>query len=66
MKTEKELGMAILAIAKEIKERHPEYSKYISDRPTIIKNMKNPEMIRKALQEYIDSLRMFSRIIENH
>lgn len=56
MKTEKELEAGILKITLKIKEHYPELSKYILEMPVTIPNMENPEMNRKALQDYLDSL----------
>ena len=56
MKTEKELDIAILKITMKIREQFPELSKYILEMPVTIPNVENPEMNRKTLQDYYDSL----------
>ncbi|MBA4319582.1 MAG: hypothetical protein C0412_14365 [Flavobacterium sp.] len=66
MKTEKELNTAILEITMKIKEQFPELSKYILEMPVTIPNMENPEINRKALQDYYNSLKiMLKDYIEN-
>ena len=50
----------------KIKEKFPELSKYILEMPVTIPNMENPEITRKALQEYYDSLNVLLKdYIEN-
>lgn len=67
MKTEKELNTAILDITMKIKEQFPELSKYITEMPVTIPNMENPEINRKALQDYYSSLRIVLKdYVENH
>lgn len=56
MKTEKELNAAILDITLKIKDQFPELSKFILEMPDTIPNIENPEMNRKVLQEYYESL----------
>lgn len=66
MKTEKQLNSDILEITMEINEKFPELSKYILEMPATIPNMENPEITRKALQEYYDSLNVLLKdYIEN-
>jgi hypothetical protein len=66
MKTEKELNTAILEITMKIKVQSPELSKYILEMPVTIPNMENPEINRKALQDYYNSLKiMLKDYIEN-
>lgn len=59
MKTEKDLEDDILQITMKIKEQYPELSKYILEMPVTIPDMKNPEMSRKVLQDYYNSLEIF-------
>lgn len=59
MKTEKELDSDILQLTMKIKEQYPELSKYILEMPVTIPDMKNPEMSRKVLQDYYNSLEIF-------
>jgi len=67
MKTEKQLNSDILEITMKIKEEYPELSKYILEMPVTIPNMENPEVTRKALQEYYDSLDILLKdYVENH
>ena len=67
MKTEKELNTAILDITMKIKEQFPELSKYITEMPVTIPNIENPEINRKALQDYYNSLRIVLKdYVENH
>jgi len=56
MKTVKELDADILKITMEIKEKYPELSNYILEMPVTIPNVENPEMNRKVLNDYYDSL----------
>jgi hypothetical protein len=66
MKTEKELNTAILEITMKIEKQFPELSKYILEMPVTIPNMENPEINRKALQDYYNSLKiMLKDYIEN-
>lgn len=67
MKTEKQLNTAILEITMKIKEKFPELSKYILEMPVTIPNMENPEVNRKALQDYYNSLDILLKdYIKNH
>lgn len=67
MKTERELDDAILEITLKIKEQYPELSNYILEMPVTIPNLENPEISRKALQDYYDSLEiMLKDYVENH
>ena len=67
MNTEKELNSAILDLTLKIKEQFPELSKYILEMPVTIPDVNNPEMNRKALQDYYDSLViMLKDYVENH
>lgn len=67
MKTEKELNSDILQITIKIKEQFPELSKYVLEMPVTIPVTDNPEINRKALQDYHDSLSVLLKdYIENH
>ena len=67
MKTEKELNSAILEITMKIREQFPELSKYILEMPVTIPNVENPEISRKSLQDYYESLdNVLKDYIENH
>lgn len=66
MKTEKDLDTAILKITLEIKEKYPELSKYVLEMPVTIPTIENPEVNRKALQDYYDSLEaLLNDYVEN-
>ena len=56
METENELNAKILKITITIKDQHPELSKYIEEMPVTIPDEKHPDITRKNLQEYYDSL----------
>lgn len=67
MKTEKELNSAILRITMKIREQFPELSKYILEMPVTVPNVENPEISRKSLQDYYESLdTLLKDYIENH
>ncbi len=67
MKTEREIDAAILELTMEIKKQFPELSKYLMEMPVTIPNVENPEINRKALQDYYDSLKILLKdYIENH
>lgn len=67
MKTERELDTAILEITMKIKEQFPELSKYILEMPVTIPNVENPEINRKILQDYYDSLEVLLKdYVENN
>lgn len=66
MKTEKDLDTAILKITLEIKEKYPELSKYVLEMPVTIPSVENPEVNRKALQDYYNSLEaLLNDYVEN-
>lgn len=56
MKTEKELNANILKITMTIKDQYPELSKYLDEMAVTIPDEKDPEITRKNLQTYFDSL----------
>lgn len=67
MKTERELDTAILELTMKIKEQFPELSKYILEMPVTIPNLENPEINRKTMQVYYDSLEILLKdYVENH
>ena len=67
MKTQEELNSAILEITMKIKEEFPELSKYMLEMPVTIPNMENPDITRKVLQDYHDSLDILLKdYIANH
>lgn len=56
MKTENELNLDILTMTLKIRTLHPELSKYILEMPITIPNKANPEMNKKNLTDYYNSL----------
>ncbi len=56
MKTETELNAAILKLTMEIQQNYPELSRYLGEMPVTIPNSADPEINRKALADYYDSL----------
>lgn len=67
MKTEKEINSDILQITLKINEQFPELSKYVQEMPVTIPNTDNPEINRKALQDYYNSLDILLKdYVENH
>lgn len=56
MQTEEDLNKDILTITMDIRENHPELSKYLDEMPVTIPNKENPEITLKALKAYKHSL----------
>ena len=56
MKTEAELNKNILKITMTIRNEFPELIKYLNEMPVTIPSDESPEINKKALQEYNDSL----------
>ncbi len=56
MESEKDLNSMILKITMTIKEKYPELSKYLDEMSVTIPDEKNPEITRKNLKAYYDSL----------
>ena len=56
MKTEKELNDAILEITLKIRNEHPELIKYLDELPLTIPDVSSPEINRKVLSDYLQSL----------
>ncbi|HWY35625.1 MAG TPA: hypothetical protein VNX68_13340 [Nitrosopumilaceae archaeon] len=56
MKTINELNSRILAITMLIKEKHPELQVFLGEMSETIPDNKNPDINRKALEEYCSSL----------
>ncbi|HEY6625706.1 MAG TPA: hypothetical protein VIZ21_02010 [Ignavibacteriaceae bacterium] len=63
LESEKELNVKILDITITIQEKYPELSKYLEEMPVTIPDKKSPEIDRKNLKEYYDSL---TSILENY
>ncbi len=57
METEKEINDKILAITMQIQTKHPELSELLGEMPVTIPNENNPEINRKVLTDYYDSLK---------
>lgn len=67
MKTEEELNADILKITMIIQEKFPELSKYIAEMPVTIPNVAIPEINRKTLTDYYDSLNnLLKKYAPNH
>lgn len=64
MKSEKELLTEISTIIREIEEQDPELLKYLDETPMTIPDIQNPNVDRKQLQEYLESLREIKRKYE--
>jgi len=61
METEKEINAKILAITMQIQTKHPELSKLLEEMPVTIPNESNPEINRKVLSDYYESLKSILR-----
>jgi len=57
METEKEINDKILAVTMEIQAKHPELSELLGEMPVTIPSESNPEINRKVLNDYYDSLK---------
>ena len=67
MKTEKELNNDILKITMAIRDNFPELSKYLNEMPVTIPVSNIPEINRKNLQDYFNSLdALFRKYVINH
>ena len=67
MKIEKELNSDILKITMAIRDNFPELSKYLNEMPVTIPVSNNPEINRKNLQDYFNSLdALFRKYVINH
>ncbi len=56
METEKTLTDRILAITTQINKQFPELTKYITEMPDTNPNEEDPDINKKILKEYHDSL----------
>ena len=56
MKTEQELNSDILEITLTIQNKYPELTKYIEEMPVTVPNKEEPEINRKHLENYYNSL----------
>jgi hypothetical protein len=67
MEAAKELNTQILKITMLIRKQFPELSKYLLEMPETIPDTKNPEMNKKALRDYLDSLKeILDKYAPNH
>jgi len=57
METEKEINAKILAISMQILAKHPELSELLGEMPVTNPTESNPEISRKVLNDYYDSLK---------
>lgn len=57
MKTQHELNDDILKITMKIREHHPELMKYMSEMPDSNPDCSDPEIDRKTLSDYYESLK---------
>lgn len=65
--TEAYLNEEILAITLTIKDKYPELSKYLEEMPVTIPNIKDPEITRKNLKSYLESLKtLLNKYILEH
>lgn len=67
IETESYLNDQILTITLNIKEKYPELYQYIEEMPVTIPNKKDPEINRKNLKTYLESLKTLLNkyILEN-
>jgi hypothetical protein len=56
MESEKTLTERIMAITNEINKRYPELTKYITEMPETNPDIEDPEINKKILREYHESL----------
>lgn len=56
MESTRELTEKILAVTLEIQENYPELVKYLTEMTDTMPNEKHPEVDRKDLKEYYESL----------
>jgi hypothetical protein len=56
METEKTINTKIIAITRQIQEKHPELIPFLNELPVTIPDESSPEITVKILQEYYESL----------
>jgi hypothetical protein len=67
MEAESELNIRILKITMLIRKDYPELSKYLLEMPETIPGIENPEMNKKVLNEYLNSLKeILDKYAPNH
>ena len=57
MEREEELNAEILKITMTIKDQYPELSKYLEEMPVVVPDVRTPEISRKNLSAYYESLK---------
>ena len=57
MRSEDDLNQEIIAITMLIQKKHPELSKYLTEMPLTIPDLKSPEIDAENLQKYYNSLK---------
>lgn len=57
LETEAYLNEEILSMTLKIRAKYPQLSKFIDEMPVTIPNEKDPEVTRKALKNYLESLK---------
>ena len=67
MKNEEQLNKEILDITLKINNEYPELSKYITEMPITIPDKEDPEINRKNLADYLNSLEIiFKKYTNTH
>ncbi|PVX47868.1 hypothetical protein C8C85_3831 [Flavobacterium sp. 103] len=67
MEAESELNNQILKVTMLIRKDYPELSKYLLEMPETIPGIENPEMNKKVLNEYLNSLKeILDKYAPNH
>ena len=67
MEAESELNNQILKITMLIRKDYPELSKYLLEMPETIPGIEYPEMNKKVLNEYLNSLKeILDKYAPNH
>jgi len=57
METEEELNNKILSLTLHIRENHKELCKFLNEMPVTIPDEASPEVTRKSLTDYYESLK---------
>lgn len=61
METEEQLNARIMELIHEIHENYPELVPFLDELPLTIPNEPNPEISKKILEDYIESLQNLVR-----
>ena len=56
METEEELNAKIMELTMKIQDKHPELLEFLNELPVTIPNENNPQINRRILMDYIESL----------